>query len=224
MRAIERLVGGGIAGARALADPTRADQVARLSELSPGVYCALSRMRDRIAITHTGQALLRNRHRITSNSVCLETLASLDPCTFGFAYAKFMIQNNFRVDSRLDVENIADGELAYVLQRYREQHDLYHVLLGIPDVSVLAEVAQKHFEALQTGLPMCIISSLAGPMRLSFRELTVLYTRLVPWAIECNFRCKFLLAEPLEQYFNMPLEEVRRELGIIVAPSVFTVN
>ena len=35
-------------------------------------------------------------------------------------------------DSRRDVMFVDDVELAYVMQRYREVHDLMHTLLGMP--------------------------------------------------------------------------------------------
>lgn len=35
-------------------------------------------------------------------------------------------------DSRADVKFVDDEELAYVMQRYREVHDLLHTLLGMP--------------------------------------------------------------------------------------------
>jgi len=35
-------------------------------------------------------------------------------------------------DSRSQVQFVDDVELAYVVQRYREVHDLFHTLLGMP--------------------------------------------------------------------------------------------
>jgi hypothetical protein len=35
-------------------------------------------------------------------------------------------------DSRLPVQFVDDIELAYVIQRYREVHDLFHTVLGMP--------------------------------------------------------------------------------------------
>ena len=35
-------------------------------------------------------------------------------------------------DSRRDVVFVDDTDLAYVMQRYREVHDLMHTLLGMP--------------------------------------------------------------------------------------------
>ena len=76
-----------------------------------------------------------------------------------------------------------DTGLAYVMQRYRETHDLIHVINGMGigysmqfrmDTPVtlylyrlLGEIAIKWFEAIQTGLPMCVLSSLGAPVKLS---------------------------------------------------------
>lgn len=35
-------------------------------------------------------------------------------------------------DTRVDVKFVDNEELAYVMQRYREVHDLLHTLLGMP--------------------------------------------------------------------------------------------
>lgn len=56
-------------------------------------------------------------------------------------------------------------ELAYVMQRYREVHDIYHAALSMP-TTMLGEVTVKWVEALQTHLPMCISGALFGAMRL----------------------------------------------------------
>lgn len=49
--------------------------------------------------------------------------------------------------------------------RYRQVHDLFHSVLGMPP-HMLGEVAVKWVEALQTGLPMCALGALFGPLRL----------------------------------------------------------
>ena len=45
-------------------------------------------------------------------------------------------------DERDEVRFVSDPDLAYVMQRYREVHDMWHVLTGMP-VSVFGEVSQK---------------------------------------------------------------------------------
>jgi ubiquinone biosynthesis protein COQ4 len=64
------------------------------------------------------------------------------------------------------VRFVNDEELAYIMLRYRQVHDFWHVLAGLPP-SVLAEIALKWFELSVTGLPVCALSSFVGPLRLS---------------------------------------------------------
>ena len=71
----------------------------------------------------------------------------------------------FSPDSRLPVHFIDDPELVYVMLRYRQIHDLMHTLLGMPP-NMLGEVAVKWVEFIQTGLPMCGLAAIFGPLRL----------------------------------------------------------
>lgn len=72
---------------------------------------------------------------------------------------------NVTPDSRQPVQFLDDPQLAYVMTRYRESHDLVHTVLGMP-TTMLGEVAVKWFEALNTGLPMCYGGAVFGAMRL----------------------------------------------------------
>lgn len=72
---------------------------------------------------------------------------------------------NVTPDSRDHVKFIDDIELAYVMQRYREVHDIFHAVLVMP-TTMLGEVTVKWVEALQTRLPMCIGGALFGASRL----------------------------------------------------------
>lgn len=80
------------------------------------------------------------------------------------------------------VQYITDPELAYVMQRYRECHDFFHLVCSMP-VSSLGETVVKIFEAAHFGLPVAYLSSLAGPLRLSWEERKMLVQELGPWAV-----------------------------------------
>lgn len=86
---------------------------------------------------------------------------SLSPISF------YMLQQ-VTPDSRLAVQFVDEPHLAYVMQRYREIHDLYHTILGMP-TNMIGEVSVKWVEALQTGLPMCISAAVFGPLRFKKR-------------------------------------------------------
>lgn len=68
-------------------------------------------------------------------------------------------------DTRPAVRFVEDTELAYVMQRYRETHDIYHALLLMP-TTMLGEVTVKWVEALQLRLPMCLSGAIFGAFRL----------------------------------------------------------
>lgn len=75
-------------------------------------------------------------------------------------------------DSRNYVHFVEDVELAYVMQRYREVHDIFHAILLMP-TTMLGEVSVKWIEAFQTQLPMCIGAALFGAARLRSRYTCV---------------------------------------------------
>lgn len=59
------------------------------------------------------------------------TLNVFPPAFLCLIYFAFVGQH-VTPDSRADVKFVDDEELAYVMQRYREVHDLLHTLLGMP--------------------------------------------------------------------------------------------
>lgn len=68
--------------------------------------------------------------------------------TFGRAYADFMGSRGFEADQRPPTRFVDDAELAYVATRYREVHDLWHVLFRCP-TTVSGELALKAVEFFQ---------------------------------------------------------------------------
>ncbi|CAM9711195.1 unnamed protein product, partial [Hapterophycus canaliculatus] len=131
--------------------------------------------------------------------------------------------------------------LFFCLGRYREVHDLWHVLSGLPP-TVEGELALKWFELVQTGLPVCALGAVVGPLALPPREppskasaggggsaggsgsgkmgsREVLARTYVPWAIRAGRRArKPLVCVWYEKRWEQPLEQVRRELGVEAAP------
>lgn len=66
----------------------------------------------------------------------------------------------------MSVRFVDDVELAYVIQRYREVHDLFHSILNMP-TNMLGEVTVKWVEAIQTRMPMCVGGAVFGAARLA---------------------------------------------------------
>jgi ubiquinone biosynthesis protein COQ4 len=80
----------------------------------------------------TGRKILRTRPLINVETIDFEKLSTLKQSTFGYAYYRFVKDNNVSPMDRVDVKYIDDEELAYVMLRYRQTHDFFHVLTGIP--------------------------------------------------------------------------------------------
>lgn len=73
---------------------------------------------------------------------------------------------SFEADGRSYVQFVDDTDLAYVMQRYRELHDLWHTLFGLP-ATLFGEIVLKYIELVQTGLPACALSGFIGQFLLS---------------------------------------------------------
>jgi ubiquinone biosynthesis protein COQ4 len=76
--------------------------------------------------------ILLQKPRINSKTVDLDRLSKLPKDTVGGTYYAFLEKNKVTPDSRSQVRFIQDPELAYVMQRYREIHDLVHAVSGQP--------------------------------------------------------------------------------------------
>ncbi|RUP47834.1 coenzyme Q biosynthesis protein Coq4-domain-containing protein, partial [Jimgerdemannia flammicorona] len=195
----------------ALSNPLRGDMVATLGETTGHLF--LERMRDRMLEDPMGRRILRERPVVNSQTIDLDRLRALPNRTFGREYTRWLDTQGVSPDTREPVRYVDSDELAYVMRRYRESHDFAHTLTGL-GVTVESELALKWFEWAQMGLPMTALASLFGPLRLTSEERNRLFTRYVPWAVQCAVGSKFLMNVYFEKWFEKPLEEVRRELGI----------
>lgn len=108
-----------------------------------------------------------------------------------------------------------DPQLAYVMTRYRETHDLVHTILGLP-TNMLGEVAVKWVEAINCGLPMCYGGAVFGAMRLRPKQRQLYKSYYLPWAIKMGRDIKPLLPIYWEKRWKQNIDELRQELNIKV--------
>ncbi|KAG1179029.1 hypothetical protein G6F70_004393 [Rhizopus microsporus] len=201
----------------ALANPLRGDMVATLGETTGHLF--LTRIRDQMLQSDEGRRILRERPVINTKTINFDKLKEeCAPGTFGHAYVSWLKGEGVTPDTRCEVQFVDDEELAYVMNRYRQIHDFFHTLTGL-GVTVEEEVALKWFEWVQTGLPMTMLASLFGPLRLTWTERIRLYRDYVPWALQCGASCTPLMNVYYEHNFHKPLDEFRKQLGIILPPS-----
>jgi ubiquinone biosynthesis protein Coq4 len=144
----------------------------------------------------------------------LAVLRRLPVGTLGRAYATFLDANGIvpLAVSAPVRERFRDNPYAL---RYTATHDLHHVIAGF-DTTLAGEAGVLAFNIAQGTAPI-------GARMLAF--VRVLYTIVAPWrarAIASNVRrglelggsAALVMAAPLESWFDEPLDDVRRRLGI----------
>lgn len=166
----------------------------------------------------TGRRILRDRPRITSKSLNLDSLRALPENTVGRTYVGWLDREGVTPDTRSAVRYIDDEECAYVMQRYRECHDFYHALTGLP-VWREGEVALKAFEFANTLLPMTGLSMFAAAT-MKAKERERFWNIYLPWAIKNGSRSKEVINVYWEEQLEKDVVELRSELGIEQPPDL----
>ncbi|KAA8916475.1 hypothetical protein TRICI_001338 [Trichomonascus ciferrii] len=208
-------VGSGIAAA---INPRRADLIATFGEMTVQPYF-IYKLRDQMLRDPTGRRILKDRPRITSTSLDLDRLRKLPKNTVGNVYMQWLDKEGVSPDTRLPVRFIDDPECAYVMQRYRECHDFYHAITGLP-VIMEGEVGVKAFEFANTGIPMTGLAAFSEPFKLGPKQRKRLREIYIPWALTNGLRSKPLLNVYWEEVLEKDAEELRQELGIDIPPDL----
>ncbi|KAK6208869.1 coenzyme Q biosynthesis protein CoQ4 [Colletotrichum tabaci] len=205
------------AGIWSLLSPYRADLIAAVGETTATPYF-IYRLRDAMLADPTGRRILRDRPRITSSSLDLDRLRRMPDNSVGRAYVGWLDAEGVSPDTRPAVRYIDDPECAYVMQRYRECHDFFHALTGLPIVRE-GEVALKAFEFANTLIPMTGFAVLsyatmkAGERR-RFRDI------YGPWALRNGMKAKEVINVYWEEQLERDVDELRAELGIERPPNM----
>lgn len=102
------------------------------------------------------------------------------------------------------------------MQRYRECHDFYHALTGLP-VVVEGEIALKAFEFANTLLPMTGLSIFAV-VRLKPEERARALKIYFPWAIRNGLQAKEVINIYWEEELRTDVNELRERIGLRKPP------
>lgn len=201
----------------ALINPRRHEMVAACGEATAQPFF-IRRLRDRMLTSPDGRRILRDRPRITSKTMSLEKLRQLPENSVGRTYAMWLDREGVTPDTRDAVKYIDNEEEAYVMQRYRECHDFYHAVVGLP-VWVEGEIALKAFEFANTGLPMTGLS-LAAIVRLKPEQRRRIFETYLPWAFSNGSRSRDLINVYWEEELETDVDELRARLGIEQPPDL----
>ncbi|KAF8537991.1 ubiquinone biosynthesis protein COQ4, mitochondrial [Trichophaea hybrida] len=213
----ERIFLGASSAVVCFFNPRRADMIAICGETTAVPYF-IYRLRDAMLSDPTGRRILKDRPRITSTSLNLERLRKLPENTVGREYIGWLDREGVSPDTRTSVRYIDDPECAYVMQRYRECHDFYHALTGLPVVRE-GEVALKAFEFANTLIPMTGLSMFAA-LTLKRDERRRIWETYFPWAVRNGLQAKDVINIYWEEELETDVNELRRRIGIEKPPDL----
>ncbi|KAF4553223.1 Ubiquinone biosynthesis protein coq4 [Elsinoe fawcettii] len=191
--------------------------IAALGEATAQPYF-ISRLRKAMLSHPTGRRILRDKPRMTSETLNIPHLRSLPKGTLGHAYVDWLDREGVSPDTRDQVRYIDDPEEAYVMQRYRESHDFFHALTGLPIIAE-GEIALKAFEFANTVLPMTGLS-VAAVARLKPEERTRFFQVYGPWAVRNGLSAEEVINVYWEEEMETSVEDLRKRLGVEQPPDL----
>jgi ubiquinone biosynthesis protein COQ4 len=174
---------------------------------------AFEQVAARMRADPAGRLLLRDRPQIDVPTV--EALAALPPGTLGRAFFEHLSENDILFMPDLGVPLVRwDDETEYAKTRYRQTHDIRHILLGV-GIEGYEEVVLQTFQlAQQPQILSAAIVTLGGLKHAiidrKWRELVA----MMPRAWRLGRRAIFLSNVRFESFWHWPVEEVRRVLGM----------
>jgi ubiquinone biosynthesis protein COQ4 len=200
--------------AHVVADPQRTDQVLVFSNLANAGQ--RDERLERFFSDGRGRRLYEQRRALDSQTIDLDELAKLPAGTLGHAYATFMKAHGLTPDV-FDGRpaDVRDDRAAYVIQRIRQTHDLWHVVTNA-ETDPAGEVALQAFTYAQLNAPSSAILAAAGMLR-SLRH-TQQVVRDVIDMYRLGRDAEPLAVFPWEDHWHTPIADVRRMLNLPPTP------
>jgi ubiquinone biosynthesis protein COQ4 len=199
-----------VALGKVLSDPDQTDQVLVFSTyINAGTG---AHRIERFYADPRGKRLYDEQRAIDSHTIDLHVLAALPEGTLGHAYATFMLSQGL-TPNVFDgaVEDIADPRAAYIVQRMRQTHDLWHVVTNAK-TDPAGEVALQAFTYAQLGAPSAGILAALGALKTLRHERAIVRDTLELFRLGKS--ADKLAVFPWEDHWATPLVEVRRMLGL----------
>jgi ubiquinone biosynthesis protein COQ4 len=153
----------GRAVVRVMRDSTRTNEIHHVEEITgrPRYRRVLAELR----ATPEGQRILADRPELSSHQVDYDRLRALPETTLGGAYVRHLDRNGITADYQAAAtEFIADPDMAYLMRRFRQTHDVWHSLLGL-GITGHEEVIIHWFSWGQLRLPVSAMIMLFGTLK-----------------------------------------------------------
>ncbi len=148
---------------RVMGDSTKTHEIHRVEEITGRPR--YRRLLDELQRAPEGQRLLDERPELSSDHVDYEVLRRLSPDTLGGAYARHLDRNKLSADYQAAAtRHVDDPDMAYLMRRFRQTHDVWHALLGL-GVEGHEEVIIHWFSYGQLHLPVSALIMVFGTMK-----------------------------------------------------------
>lgn len=200
--------------AHILANPEATDKVLEFLQL-----VNVGSLRERAAAFFAdprGAQLYAEQRKIDSRTVDMDALLALPEDTLGHAYATFLRSHGLTPEVFDNApEGVPDPKLAYLIQRTRQTHDLWHVVTGC-ETDPAGEIALQAFTYAQVHTPGSAILAITGALKGMRQQPGIV--RDVVAHYRTGVRAKRLPVFPWEDHWATPLAEVRAMLGLPAQP------
>lgn len=148
---------------RVLGDSTMTHEIHRVEEITgrPAYRRLLAELRD----DPDGQRLLREQPELSSELVDYDALRRMPETTLGGAYVRHLDGNAITADYQAaQTRHVDDPDMAYLMRRFRQTHDVWHALLGL-GITGHEEVVIHAFSWGQMRLPVSAMVVAFGSMK-----------------------------------------------------------
>ena len=203
-----------VATARVLGDSTKTHEIHRVEEIT-----GRPRYRQELAAlerTPGGQRLLKERPELSSELVDYDALRKLPETTLGGAYVRHLDRNHITADYQAAAtRHVDDPDMAYLMRRFRQTHDVWHALLGL-GITGHEEVIIHWFSYGQLRLPVSALIMVFGTLKhlVLERRWPALRHSLME-AYRVGRDASPLLGVVWEDLWTEPLEAVRARFHVV---------
>src|ERR1043165_1054112 len=145
---------------RVLGDSTKTHEIHRVEEITGRPR--YRRLQAELEATPEGRRLLAEQPELSSELVDYDHLRALPATTLGGAYARHLDGNGLTADYQAAAtRHVDDPDMAYLMRRFRQTHDVWHTLLGI-GITGHEEVLIHWFSWGQLRLPVSAMIMVFG--------------------------------------------------------------
>lgn len=148
---------------RVLGDSNLTHEIHRVEEITGRP--SYRRLLDELRRDPDGQRLLDERPELSSDHIDYDELRRMPVTTLGGAYVRHLDANSLSADYQAAAtRHVADPDLAYLMRRFRQTHDVWHALLDL-GVTGHEEVVIHAFSWGQMRLPVSAMVVAFGSMK-----------------------------------------------------------